>query len=332
MNGKTYGGGGIFGLYATVRRQPLGAVQLVHEFGHHIAGLADEFLTSDVSYLPVQARLEPWEPNVTALLDPGACEMGVRWPPPMCRCRRPWDKAAYEAALEGDPGAASCRSARPTGQRRRWTRCSRRSGRRDTALLLARGVLVSASGWAFEGADYEAPGYYRPQVDCIMFTRDDVPFCRVCQWAIGRVIICTREASGLRTADCALRATGYGNGPQTMARKYWLMKCEPSAYTIEQLERDGSCGWEGAWPELSARNFMRDEMQVGDGVLFYASSADPSGVAQELEILKAGYPDPFAFQKGHHYFDADSKKDAPTWYTVDLKFVERFKGTVPLSN
>ena len=114
-----------------------------------------------------------------------------------------------------------------------------------------------------------------------------------------------------------------------MARKYWLMKCEPSAYTIEQLERDGSCGWEGV-RNYQARNFIRDEMQVGDGVLFYASSADPSGVTGLAEILKAGYPDPFAFQKGHHYFDADSKKDAPTWYTVDLKFVERFKGTVPL--
>ncbi len=114
-----------------------------------------------------------------------------------------------------------------------------------------------------------------------------------------------------------------------MARKFWLMKCEPSAYTIEQLEHDGTCGWEGV-RNYQARNFMRDQMQVGDGVLFYASSADPSGVTGLAEIAKAGYPDPFAFQKGHHYFDPGSKKDAPTWYTVDLKFVERFKATVPL--
>jgi predicted RNA-binding protein with PUA-like domain len=112
-------------------------------------------------------------------------------------------------------------------------------------------------------------------------------------------------------------------------RKYWLMKCEPEAYTIERLENDGTCGWEGV-RNYQARNFMRDEMQVGDGVLFYASNADPSGVTGLAEIARAGYPDPFAFQKGHHYFDPASKQDNPTWYTVDLKFVARFPGIVPL--
>ena len=81
-----------------------------------------------------------------------------------------------------------------------------------------------------------------------------------------------------------------------VAKKYWLMKCEPEAYTIEQLERDGASGWEGV-RNYQARNFMRDQMQVGDGVLFYASNADPSGVTGLAEIARAGYPDPFALRK-----------------------------------
>jgi predicted RNA-binding protein with PUA-like domain len=114
-----------------------------------------------------------------------------------------------------------------------------------------------------------------------------------------------------------------------MPRKYWLMKCEPSAYTIDDLARDGVTGWEGV-RNYQARNFMRDEMQVGDGVLFYASNADPSGVTGLAEIGRAGYPDPFALKKGHTYYDPESTKDAPTWYTVDVTFVERFAAVVPL--
>jgi predicted RNA-binding protein with PUA-like domain len=107
------------------------------------------------------------------------------------------------------------------------------------------------------------------------------------------------------------------------------MKCEPSAYTIDDLARDGTTGWEGV-RNYQARNFMRDEMKVGDGVLFYASNADPSGVTGIAEIARAGYPDPFAFKKGHKYYDPASRKDAATWYTVDVKFVERFPAIVPL--
>jgi predicted RNA-binding protein with PUA-like domain len=114
-----------------------------------------------------------------------------------------------------------------------------------------------------------------------------------------------------------------------MPRKYWLMKCEPSAYTIEDLARDGTTGWEGV-RNYQARNFMRDEMQVGDGVLFYASNADPSGVTGLAEIVRAGYPDEFAFRKGHAYYDEASSKDNPTWYTVDVGYVETFPAIVPL--
>ncbi len=107
------------------------------------------------------------------------------------------------------------------------------------------------------------------------------------------------------------------------------MKCEPAAYTIADLERDGRSGWEGV-RNFQARNYMRDEMQEGDGVLFYASNADPSGVTGLATIAKAGYPDPFALKKGHKYYDEASKKDVPTWYTVDVAFEKRFPGTVSL--
>ena len=114
-----------------------------------------------------------------------------------------------------------------------------------------------------------------------------------------------------------------------MARKFWLMKCEPSAYSIDDLARDCVTTWEGV-RNYQARNFLRDQMQVGDGVLFYASNADPSGVTGLAEIARAGYPDAFAWKKGHKYFDAASTPDKPLWYLVDVKFVERFPEIIPL--
>jgi predicted RNA-binding protein with PUA-like domain len=112
-------------------------------------------------------------------------------------------------------------------------------------------------------------------------------------------------------------------------KRCWLMKCEPAAYTIEDLERDGRTSWEGV-RNYQARNFMRDEMRVGDEVLFYASNAEPSGVTGLASIARAGYPDHTAWTKGHKYYDAASSKDAPVWYMVDLEFVERFPEIVPL--
>jgi predicted RNA-binding protein with PUA-like domain len=114
-----------------------------------------------------------------------------------------------------------------------------------------------------------------------------------------------------------------------MPQRCWLMKCEPSAYTIEDLERDGTTPWEGV-RNFQARNFMRDQMQVGDPVLFYASNADPSGVSGLAAIARAAYPDAFAWKKGHKYFDERSTREKPTWYMVDIAFVERFPAIVPL--
>ena len=97
--------------------------------------------------------------------------------------------------------------------------------------------------------------------------------------------------------------------------RYWLMKCEPGAYTIDDLKRDGRTSWEGV-RNYQARNLMRDDMQVGDGVLFYASNADPSGVTGLAKIVRAGYPEP--------------RQAKPIWHMVDIAFVERFAGTVSL--
>jgi predicted RNA-binding protein with PUA-like domain len=114
-----------------------------------------------------------------------------------------------------------------------------------------------------------------------------------------------------------------------MAKKYWLMKCEPEAYTIADLKRDGATSWEGV-RNYQARNFMRDDMQAGDPVLFYASNAEPSGVTGLAAIARAGYPDHLSWKKGHKYFDAASSKEKPLWFMVDIAFEEEFKGTVPL--
>lgn len=114
-----------------------------------------------------------------------------------------------------------------------------------------------------------------------------------------------------------------------MAKRYWLMKCEPSAYTIDDLERDGHTAWEGV-RNYKARNYMRDDMQLGDDVLFYASNAEPSGVTGLAKIVRTSYPDASAFNKKSHYYDEDSDKANPTWFQVDIGFVKNFHGTVSL--
>jgi hypothetical protein len=185
VNSATYGGGGIFGLYSTVAADSVWAEYLfIHEFGHHIAGLADEYYTSDVAYLPASDRIEPWEPNATALLDPA----NVKWKDliaPGTPIPTPWPKAEFE------------RHTAEIQERRRQIRAADRPEKEMDALFreqmefdmrLLGGSEHAAKVGAFEGANYEARGLYRPQVDCIMFTRDRVPFCAVCQRAIAQII------------------------------------------------------------------------------------------------------------------------------------------------
>jgi predicted RNA-binding protein with PUA-like domain len=102
------------------------------------------------------------------------------------------------------------------------------------------------------------------------------------------------------------------------ARRYWLFKSEPESYGFAQFQRDGRTGWSGV-RNYQARNLLRDEIQVGDGVLFYHSSTEPMAIVGVAAVVKAGYPDPTAFEKGSEYHDPDSDPAAPTWFQVDIE-------------
>ena len=114
-----------------------------------------------------------------------------------------------------------------------------------------------------------------------------------------------------------------------MAKRYWLMKSEEDVYSIRDLEQEGTTCWEGV-RNYEARNIMRDQMEVGDGVLFYHSNADPPGVAGLAEVARAGYPDHFAFDRKSRYHDPKSDPGNPRWYMVDVSFVEAFPEVVSL--
>ena len=100
------------------------------------------------------------------------------------------------------------------------------------------------------------------------------------------------------------------------------MKSEPGSYSIDDLARDGKTAWEGV-RNYQARNFMRDEMRPGDGVLFYHSSCPEPGIAGVAEVASAAYPDATQFDPHSHYFDPKSTPDAPRWLHVDVKLVRK---------
>jgi predicted RNA-binding protein with PUA-like domain len=104
--------------------------------------------------------------------------------------------------------------------------------------------------------------------------------------------------------------------------RYWLMKSEPEAYSIDQLAKDKTAPWTGV-RNYQARNFMRDQMAIGDKVLFYHSSCDEPGIVGIAEVCKRAYPDETQFDKKSHYYDAKSTRDNPRWLHVDVKFVKK---------
>ena len=114
-----------------------------------------------------------------------------------------------------------------------------------------------------------------------------------------------------------------------MARRYWLMKSEPDAYSIDDLERDGQTYWDGV-RNYQARNFMRDDMCVGDGVLYYHSNCKPPGVVGLARIVREGYPDHTAFDPGDKHYDPKTGPSNPRWFMVDIEFVAGFDEIVPL--
>ena len=184
VNNNTYGGGGIFNLYSTVAADSLWAPYIfVHEFGHHLAGLADEYYTSDVAYNPPAEKIEPWEPNATALLDPSTLKWKALVSPGTPIPTR-GNKESFE------------RYSRDIQNRRGRLRKENRPEAEMDALFdeekahedkMLAGEKYAGKVGAFEGANYQARGYYRPQTNCIMFTRTNF-FCRVCQEAIKKII------------------------------------------------------------------------------------------------------------------------------------------------
>ncbi len=110
---------------------------------------------------------------------------------------------------------------------------------------------------------------------------------------------------------------------------YWVCKSEEKVYSISDLERDGTTFWEGV-RNYQARNFIRDDMKIGDLVIFYHSNADPAGAAGVCEIVKEAYPDHFAFDPESKYFDAKAREGEPRWFMMDVKFVKKFKRVIPI--
>ncbi len=111
--------------------------------------------------------------------------------------------------------------------------------------------------------------------------------------------------------------------------KYWLMKSEPGAYSIDDLKKEGFSGWDGV-RNYQARNFMRDKMSEGDLVLFYHSNANPPGVAGICRITETGLIDPTAFDPDSQYFDPKSSEENPRWIMVEVEYVEKLPRFVSL--
>ena len=115
----------------------------------------------------------------------------------------------------------------------------------------------------------------------------------------------------------------------TARRRYWLMKSEPDTFSIDDLARVRVEPWNGV-RNYQARNFMRDGMQVGDGVLFYHSNTDVPGVVGTATIASTAYPDPTQFDPTSDYHDPKSRREEPRWLLVDVAFDRKFERTVSL--
>lgn len=114
-----------------------------------------------------------------------------------------------------------------------------------------------------------------------------------------------------------------------MAKKYWLMKSEPEAYSIDDLKKDKTTLWDGI-RNYQARNFMMKDMQVGDEVLFYHSNAKPPGVVGLATVSKPAQPDPSALDKKSKYYDPKATKERPIWECVEVKYAKKFKNFLSL--
>lgn len=185
-NDRKYGGAGIYNLWATVTaKSDYAPYVFIHELGHSLAGLADEYYTSSVAYqLDPDQITEPWEANVTALL-PNQPLKWAQWVQPETPIPTPWSQAKFDAVMQEHQkirAEATHKQVSPTAME---------------ALFHAVGEAIKpilsetpqGQVGAFEGAGYRAKGLYRPEVDCIMFTRNPKHFCRVCRNTLEQVIL-----------------------------------------------------------------------------------------------------------------------------------------------
>lgn len=184
-NTRTYGGGGLYSTFSTAAVDNDWADYLfVHEFAHHFAGLADEYYTSPQVYEPPETIVEPWAPNVTAATD----RAKLKWRDlltPGVPIPTPWPKEAFEERSN----AFQARRARIRAANEPESVMSSlfREEQAATTALLGSAAHAHDVG-LFQGANYDKAAFYRPEIDCIMFSRDKVPFCRVCQRALAAVI------------------------------------------------------------------------------------------------------------------------------------------------
>ncbi|MGN6189387.1 MAG: EVE domain-containing protein [Conexibacter sp.] len=121
--------------------------------------------------------------------------------------------------------------------------------------------------------------------------------------------------------------------PRDTDRRYWLLKTEPGCFSYEDLLacQDQTAYWDGV-RNYQARNFLRDDVRVGDGVLFYYSNAEPSGVVGTATVVRAGYPDHTALDPAEEHYDPKSTRENPIWYMVDIKAGERFRNFLALGD
>ncbi len=112
-------------------------------------------------------------------------------------------------------------------------------------------------------------------------------------------------------------------------KRYWMMKSEPDAFSIDDLERVGTEPWNGV-RNYQARNFMRDGMRVGDGVMIYHSNCKVPGITGLATVASAAYPDSTQFDPKSHYHDPKATPETPRWFLVDVAFERKLKRLIPL--
>jgi predicted RNA-binding protein with PUA-like domain len=112
-------------------------------------------------------------------------------------------------------------------------------------------------------------------------------------------------------------------------RRYWLLKTEPSVFSFDDLLRAGTTGWDGI-RNYQARNFLRDQMKKGDGLLIYHSSAEPTAVVGTAEVVREGHPDPTQFDRKDDHYDPESRAEDPRWFQVEVRAVAKLPHPVTL--